>query len=169
MTTRGHTALTEDNYQTSVLPGCTLLVWIPASLAVCSPPGAKAVYTSPAVPQNPSHTETLISLICLRPPYLHVCLHLLACITSCLSHYLSFCISVCPPASAPLLRPQRDIIFFSRNNDLFAFLPGVHELQDNIISFIILVECFIFPLLHLTPLCFSLFCLFCSQAGRKAG
>lgn len=54
--------------------------------------------------------KKIISLICLRPPYLLVCLscrlHLLACVlacvTSCLSHYLPVCISVCPPASAPL-------------------------------------------------------------------
>lgn len=70
-----------------------------------------------------------ISLICLRPPYLQVCLsrclHLLACVTSCLSHYLPVCISVCPPASAALLRPQRDVIFLFKgenrgNNCLFA-------------------------------------------------
>lgn len=85
-----------------------------------------------------------------------------------LSESLPALLHVCPPASAPLLRPQRDIIFFSRNNDLFAFLPGVHELQDNIISFIILVECFIFPLLHLTPLRFSLFCPLL-LSGRQEG
>ena len=71
-----------------------------------------------AIQQNTSCAKKFISLICLRPPYLQVCLprrlHLLACVTSCLSHYLPVCISVCPPASAPLLRPQRDLISFSR-------------------------------------------------------
>lgn len=71
-----------------------------------------------------------ISLICLRPPSLQVRLprrlHLLACITSCLRPCLSVCISVCQPASAPLLRPERDIICLFKgenggNNSLFAY------------------------------------------------
>lgn len=141
------TAVIEDNYQymawvRAAIPLC--LVWILASLAVCSSSALAALssifqecqihvamYTAPTIQQNTSRTKTFISLICLRPPYLQVCLprslHLLACITSCLSHYLPFCISVCPPASAPLLRPQRDIILFSREkteDTMVFFLPS---------------------------------------------
>lgn len=132
--------------------------------------------------------KKFISLICLRPPYLQVCLprrlHLLACVTSCLSHYLPVCISVCPPASAPLLRPQRDFIFFSREKteetivllqSSPAFLLGFYMQQYNIIPFIILLECFIYPLFHFSPLSPSLrslpapSCAPSLQAGRKAG
>ncbi len=161
------------------------LVWIPAS--TCCPllfctrcsfqryPGCQshvAMDTTKAIQQKTSHTKKFISRICLRPPYLQVCLprrlHLLACVTSCLSHYLSVCISVCPPASAPPVRPQRDIIFFSREkteetmafffflHSSQAFLLGFYMLQYNIIPFIILMECFIFPLFHFSPLSPSL-------------
>lgn len=150
-----------------------------------------AMDSTTAIQQNTSRTKKkkIISLICLRPPYLQVCLprrlHLLACVTSCLSHYLPDCISVCPPASAPLTRPQRDFIFYLReknrggNNGLTAALPaillGFYMLQNNIIPFIVLVVCFIFPLFHFSPLYPSVCslpapsCAPSLQAGRQEG
>lgn len=72
--------------------------------------------TTTAIQRNNSHTKKFISLICLRPPYLQVCLplrlHLLACVTSCLSHYLPVYISVCPPASAPPLFLKETLLPF---------------------------------------------------------
>lgn len=71
--------------------------------------------------------KKFISLICLRPPYLQVCLprrlHLLACVTSCLSHYLPVCISVCPPASAPLLSDLKETLFSFQARKHSSFCP----------------------------------------------
>lgn len=87
-----------------------------------------AMETTTAIQQNTSRTKKFISLICLRPPYLQVCLprrlHLLACVTSCLSHYLPVCISVCPPASAPLLSDLKETLFSFQARKHLAGLPA---------------------------------------------
>lgn len=134
------------------IPLC--VVWIPASsLFICThcfpelprmpKPCCHGYYYSYSAEYQPH--KTFISLVCLQPSYLQVCLprsvHLLACVTSCLSHYLPVCKSVCPPASAPQLSISKHFISGGKPREQWslwkpdASLFGIHFPQNNTIYY----------------------------------